>query len=33
MFVASVERETKTPEGMVWAGKVCLVQLEEGEGD
>ena len=32
MFVASAERETETPEGMVRAGEVYLVWLEEGEG-
>ena len=32
MFVASAEWETETPEGMVWAGEVCLVWPEEGEG-
>jgi len=32
MFVASAEWETKTLEGMVWVGKVCLVRPEEGEG-
>ena len=32
MFVMSAEQETETSEGMVWAGEMCLVQLEEGEG-
>ena len=32
MFVTLAERETETPEGMVQAGEVCLVWLEEGEG-
>jgi len=32
MFVASAERKTETPEGMVWVGEVCLVRPEEGEG-
>jgi len=32
MFVASAEQETKTPEGMVQVGEVCLVRPEEGEG-
>jgi len=32
MFVMLVEREMETPEGMVWVGEVCLVQLEEREG-
>jgi len=31
VFVASVEWETETPEGMVQVGEVCLVQPEEGE--
>jgi len=31
MFVASAERETETPEGMVQVGEVCSVRLEEGE--
>jgi len=32
MFMASAERKTETPEGMVWVGEVCLVWPEEGEG-
>ena len=32
MFVASAERETETPEGMVRAGEVCLVWPKKGEG-
>jgi len=32
MFIMSAEQETEIPEGMVWAGKVCLVRSEEEEG-
>jgi len=32
MFVALAEWETEMPEGMVWMGEVCSVQLEEREG-